>query len=57
MKDKMTKADAVEELEELEELLTERISELYQVKGAQCARHSFILYRKKLRKVLWEYFK
>ena len=57
MKDKITKADAVEELEELEELLTERISELYQVKGAQCARHALILYRKKLRKVLWEYFK
>ncbi len=56
MKDKMPKADAVEELEELEMLLTERISELYQVKGAQCERHSFILYRKKLREVLWRYF-
>ena len=57
MKDKMTKNHAVEELEELEELLTERISELYQVKGAQCARHAFILYREKLRKILWGYFK
>ena len=57
MKDKITKADAVEELEELDELLTERISELYQVKGAQCARHALILYRKKLREVLWRYFK
>ena len=57
MKDKITKNHAVEELEELEMLLTERISELYQVKGAQCERHSFILYRKKLRRILWEYFK
>ncbi len=57
MKDKITKADAVEELEELEELLTERITELYQVKGAQCARHAFFLYREKLRKILWRYFK
>ncbi len=56
MKDKITKNHAVEELEELEMLLTERISELYQVKGAQCERHSFILYREKLRKILWDYF-
>lgn len=45
MKQKETK-EVLEELGELETLLTERIQDCYEVKGAYQARHSFILYRK-----------
>lgn len=34
---------------ELEDLLTERISDLHKVKGGKQARHAFIYYRKLLR--------
>lgn len=37
-------------IDELEKLLTDRISDLYEVKGAMQARHTFVLYRK----LLWE---
>lgn len=37
-------------IEELEKLLTERISDLHEIKGMMQARHAYILYRK----ILWE---
>lgn len=43
-------ADIFEVIDELEELLTDRISDLHNVKGGMQARHSYILYRK----LLWE---
>lgn len=40
--------DAIEELDELEKLLTERISDMYEIKGMMQARHAYILYRQKV---------
>jgi len=42
--------DFFEVVDDLEELLTERISDLHDVKGGMQARHAYILYRK----LLWE---
>lgn len=42
--------DFFEIINSLEKLLTERISDLYEVKGGMQARHAYILYRK----LLWE---
>ena len=42
--------DFFEIIDELEKLLTDRISDLYEVKGAMQARHAFVLYRK----LLWK---
>ena len=42
--------DFFEIINNLEKLLTERISDLYEVKGGMQARHAYILYRK----LLWE---
>lgn len=39
-----------EKMEELEKLLTERISDLHEIKGMMQARHAYIMYRK----LLWE---
>jgi hypothetical protein len=47
MKDKDKKIDnALYELDELLKLLTERISDLHEVKGGMQARHAYVLYRK-----------
>jgi len=43
-------ADIKDQIDELESLLTERISELHEVKGYQESRHVFIFYRK----LLWD---
>lgn len=40
--------DALEELNELEKLLTERISDMYEIKGMMQARHAYIFYRQKV---------
>lgn len=40
-----------EDFDELRKLLEERISELYQVKGGQAERHTFIFYRNELRNI------
>jgi len=40
----------IEVTSELENLLTQRISDLHEVKGGMQARHAYILYRK----LLWE---
>ena len=37
-----------EQMKELEELLTERISDFYQVKGLVQARHAYVFYRRLL---------
>jgi len=37
-------------IKELEELLTERISDLHEIKGMMQARHAYVFYRK----LLWE---
>lgn len=42
--------DFFELVDELESLITERISDLHEVKGGKQARHAYILYRK----ILWE---
>lgn len=42
--------DFFEVIDSLDKLLTERISDLYEVKGGMQARHAYILYRK----LLWE---
>ena len=42
--------DFFEVIDDLEELLTDRISDLHEVKGGIQARHAYILYRK----LLWE---
>jgi len=51
----MTKQEAIDGLEELEKMFTDRISELHEVKGGQCARHAFAFYRDKIYYVL-KYF-
>ena len=38
--------DIIIELEDIDKILTERISDLHQIKGAMAERHSFIYYRK-----------
>lgn len=43
-------SDFFEMVDELEKLLTDRISDLQEVKGGMQARHAYILYRK----LLWE---
>ena len=43
-------SDFFEVVDELEKLLTDRISDLNDVKGGMQARHAYILYRK----LLWE---
>ena len=43
-------SDFFEVVNDLEKLLTDRISDLYEVKGGMQARHAYILYRK----LLWE---
>ena len=43
-------SDFFEVMDSLEKLLTDRISDLHQVKGGMQARHAYILYRK----LLWE---
>ena len=43
-------SDSFDVIDGLEKLLTERISELHQVKGAMQERHVFVFYRK----LLWE---
>jgi hypothetical protein len=54
IKTKEIKTDAIERffdiVSELEELLTDRIADLHNVKGGIQARHAYILYRK----LLWE---
>lgn len=42
--------DFFEVVDELDNLLTDRISDLHEVKGGMQARHAYILYRK----LLWE---
>jgi hypothetical protein len=42
---KSTKKEALEMLNKLENLLTERIEDLHQVWGMQQARHAYIYYR------------
>jgi hypothetical protein len=42
--------DFFETVKELEDLLTERISDLHNVKGMMQARHAYIFYRR----VLWD---
>lgn len=37
--------DILDKLEAVEKLLSERISELHEVKGAQQARHAYVYYR------------
>jgi len=51
----MTKQEAIDELEDLQKMLTDRISELHEVKGGQCARHAFVFYRDKIYSIL-KYF-
>lgn len=46
-------SDTIEELTDLSKMFDDRISDCYQVKGAQQARHAFILYRS----VLWNAIK
>lgn len=41
-----------EAMNELEKLLTERISDLHEVKGGMQARHTYILYRNCLSKIM-----
>jgi len=38
--------EAIETLDELQKLLTERISDLHEVKGGMQARHAYCYYRK-----------
>ena len=42
--------DVVERIDSLERLLTERISDLHEIKGCMGERHSYMYYRK----LLWE---
>lgn len=42
--------DVFEDIKELETLLTERISDLHEIKGMMQCRHAYIFYRK----LLWE---
>jgi len=44
------KTNIEEKIKELDDLLTERISELHEIKGMMQARHAYIFYRK----LLWE---
>lgn len=41
-------SDFIEVVDDLKKLLTDRISDLHQVKGGMQARHAYILYRKLL---------
>lgn len=43
-------SDFFEVVDDLEKLLTDRISDLHEVKGGMQARHAYILYRK----LVWE---
>lgn len=47
---KSTKNQALELLNDLDNLLTERIEELHKIQGMQQARHAYIYYRS----LLWE---
>jgi hypothetical protein len=47
---KTTKNEALELLNDLDKLLTERIEELHKIQGMQQARHAYIYYRS----LLWE---
>lgn len=47
---KSTKNEALELLNDLDKLLTERIEELHKIQGMQQARHAYIYYRS----LLWE---
>jgi len=53
------KADVVGEMnddfKELEDLLTERISDLYEIKGAMQARHAYIYYRSLLCNIKYKF--
>ena len=53
MKQKL-KEELIEDIKELSELFTDKISELHKVQGAQTQRHSFILYRKLLDNIRWK---
>jgi hypothetical protein len=48
----MKKEDIKEILKELESDLSDRISELYEIKGMQAHRHAFIYYRDKVLEAL-----
>jgi len=50
MKEKDNIKETIELIKELDDLLTERIEDFYQVKGMVQARHAYIFYRK----LLWE---
>jgi len=42
--------EAIEQLEDLSKMFDDRVSDLYQVKGGQQARHAYMFYRK----YVWE---
>lgn len=44
-------ANVLEKVDELESLLTERIADMYKVKGFMQARHAYIFYRKVLNEI------
>jgi hypothetical protein len=44
------KSELLEKINEFDSLLTERISDLHEIKGMMQARHAYIFYRK----LLWE---
>ena len=47
----MTKlTEVLEKIDELENYLTERVADLYEVKGGMQARHAYVFYRK----MVWE---
>lgn len=48
---KSTKNQALELLNDLDNLLTERIEELHKIQGMQQARHAYIYYRSLLWKI------
>jgi len=49
--DKTTVHDIGCELKELEDLLTERIVDLYEVKGGMQARHAYVFYRERVQRI------
>lgn len=44
--------EALYELNELEDLLTERIADLHEVKGGMQARHAYVFYRRKVLEII-----
>ncbi len=44
--------ELMEDFQELEKLLTERISDMYEIKGMMQARHAYIFYRRLLMDII-----